>query len=290
MKDLAPTIENSIQSGLNKVNTSLSSQIVLGILAGIFIALAASSSSAAVYSIESIGLSKVISGAIFATGIMLVVLTKAQLFTGNILSIVSTLAGSMGKKLLVKSWALIYISNFIGAIIIVIFISLSGQLNGSEGALGAYTIKVAVHKVSLPFISALVLGILCNILVCSGIWMSMTTTDTAGKILALFFPILIFIVSGFEHCVANMYYIPAGLIAKMNPQYVQQAISMGITQGQLDGLNIGSFLLNNMLPVTIGNIIGGGFFIGFAFWFAHHKGEEFEVRKQKKMSMKPKDE
>lgn len=290
MKDLAPTIENSIQSGLNKVNTSLSSQIVLGILAGIFIALAASSSSAAVYSIQSVGLSKVISGAVFATGIMLVILTKAQLFTGNILSIVSTLSGSMGKKLLVKSWALIYVSNFIGAMIIVVFISLSGQLNGSEGALGAYTIKIAVSKVSLPFISAIVLGILCNILVCSAIWMSMTTTETTGKIFALFFPILIFIISGFEHCVANMYYIPAGLMAKANPLYVAKALEAGLTMAQIDRLNIGSFLFNNMLPVTIGNIIGGGFFIGFAFWFAHHKGEEFEIRKKKQMAVKSDDE
>ena len=152
----------------------------------------------------------------------------------------------------------------VGAVALAYLVYLSGQYNYTSGALGAFTIKVALGKVSLSFLPALISGILCNILVCAAVLMASTAKDIAGKSLAIFFPIMAFVVSGFEHCVANMYYIPAGIFASMNPDY-------GITGSQIAALNWGNFFTVNLLPVTIGNIIGGGFIIGGLFFYLHGK-------------------
>jgi len=126
----------------------------------------------------------------------------------------------------------------------------------------------------MTFGNAFCLGILCNWLVCIAIWMAAGAKDIAGKILAIFFPIWLFIASGFEHSVANMYYIPAGILAKANPAYVNAAISLGISQEKIDALNWGSFFTQNLLPVTLGNIVGGVLFVGMVYWLAY-------VRKRK---------
>jgi formate/nitrite transporter len=121
------------------------------------------------------------------------------------------------------------------------------------------------------------MGVLCNMLVCAAVWMACAAKDIAGKIIAIFFPIWLFVTSGFEHCIANMYFIPAGLFAKTNKHWLQQALSTGVTQEQIDSLNIKTFLINNLLPVTLGNIVGGMILIGMVYWFIYLKNADKNI-------------
>lgn len=242
-------------------------QFVLAILAGAFIAFASSGSNVAIHTIKSVGIAKALAGALFATGLIMVVIAGAELFTGNCLIVMSCVDGQSSWTSLLKNWFFVYAGNLAGALLVVFLILGSGQLNFSKGLLGGFTIHVAAYKTGLTFANAFLMGILCNWLVCIAVWMSYGAQDIAGKILAIFFPIWLFITSGFEHSVANMYYIPAGIIAKSNPVWVQQAISLGAASEKLEALNWGSFFINNLLPVTLGNIVGGALFVGIAYWF-----------------------
>ena len=259
-----------IEIGLNKARSPMYRVLILSILAGAFIAFAAQGSNAAIHGISDIGLQKTLAGVLFATGLMMVVIAGAELFTGNSLIIISCVSGKTAWSEMFKNWSLVYAGNFIGSMIIVFLISQSGQLNFSNGLLGAFTLKVASGKVALTFTQAFCLGILCNWLVCLAVWMASGAKDIVGKLFAIFFPILLFITSGFEHSVANMYYIPAGILAKANPLYVQLAMEKyGVSAAKVDNLNWLSFITNNLIPVTLGNIVGGAFFVGFFYWMSY---------------------
>lgn len=260
--------ERFIESGCKKTGLAVYQQLLLGILAGAFIAFAAEGSNAAIHTVTSVGLGKALAGALFATGLMMVVITGAELFTGNTLIVVSCLQGESKWIRLLKNWFFVYLGNFIGSMLIVCFILLSGQFNFSNGLLGAFTIKVAVYKTGLTFSNAFFMGILCNWLVCLAVWMAAATKDIAGKLLAIFFPIWLFITSGFEHSVANMYYIPAGIFAKLNPKLADAAAALGVTPEKLAHLNWGSFIFKNLIPVTLGNIVGGSIFVGMIYWLS----------------------
>lgn len=267
----AETAEFMMQYAERKDKRPLPQMFVLSILAGAFIAFASQGSNAAVHTIASVGLAKTLAGALFATGLMLVVFSGAELFTGNMLMILPCLNGKIKVGRMLRSWLVTYAGNFVGSLIIVGLIVLSGQLDMSHGLLGGFTIKLAAAKAGLPWLRALAMGILCNWLVCMAVWMSGSARDAVGKLVAIFFPIWLFITSGFEHSIANMYYIPAGLLALSNPAYVAQATELGVTSAQLAGLNWGTFVLNNLLPVTLGNMIGGIVFVGMASYFVFLK-------------------
>lgn len=258
-----------IETGYKKTNLSMSALLVLGILGGAFIAFAAEGANAAIHTIASVGLAKTLAGAIFATGLMLVVVAGAELFTGNCLIVISCLSGKSKWSGLFKNWIIVYTGNLIGSLIVAFFILKSGQLNFSQGLLGGFTIKNAVYKTNLTFENAFYMGVLCNWLVCLAVWMAYGAKDIAGKLLAIFFPIWLFITSGFEHSIANMYYIPIGILAKSNSLWVEAAASMGVTSEQIASLNWSSFLTKNLIPVTIGNIIGGVLFVGMAYWYTY---------------------
>lgn len=258
--------ERFVEVGCKKAVLPVYKLLLLGVLAGAFIAFAAEGSNTAIHTISSVGLGKALAGALFATGLMMVVITGAELFTGNTLIVVACLEGESRWLKLLKNWIFVYIGNFIGSMIIVYFILFSGQFNFSNGLLGGFTIKLAVYKTGLTFANAFFMGILCNWLVCMAVWMAFATKDITGKLLAIFFPIWLFITSGFEHSVANMYYIPAGILAKSNPQWVQAAASLGVTPEKLAHLNWGTFAVNNLIPVTLGNIVGGSLFVGIIYW------------------------
>jgi formate/nitrite transporter len=260
--------EKFIEIGIKKTSQSSWKLLLLGILAGAFIAFASQGSNVAIHTIESVGLSKTLAGALFAAGLMMVVITGAELFTGNSLIIVSCLEDRTRWAKMLNNWFFVYIGNFIGSIIIAFFIYSSGQLNFSENLLGGFTIKIAAYKTSLKFGNAFFMGILCNWLVCVAVWMASAAEDITGKLLSIFFPIWLFITSGFEHSVANMYYIPAGIFAKSNPLWMQSAISLGVTQESLEGLNWTSLFIKNLLPVTLGNIVGGSLFVGTFYWIS----------------------
>ena len=257
-----------VEIGCKKASLPAYKLLLLGILAGAFIGFAAEGSNAAIHTITSVGLAKTLAGALFATGLMMVVVTGGELFTGNTLIVVACSEKKARWIKLLKNWFFVYVGNFIGSIIIVIFIILSGQFDFSNGLLGGFTIKVAVYKTSLSFQQAFFMGILCNWLVCMAVWMGFATKDIAGKLLAIFFPIWLFITSGFEHSVANMYYIPAGILAKSNDAWVKAAETLGVTPEKLQHLNWSTFAVNNLIPVTLGNIVGGCVFVGLIFWLS----------------------
>lgn len=258
-----------IEIGAKKTKAKAHNLIILGILAGAFIAFASQGSNYAIHTIESIGLAKTLAGALFSTGLMLVIVAGGELFTGNALIVVSCLSGRAKWSGLLRNWFYVYIGNFIGSLIIAFFIYKSGQLNATNGALGGFTIKLAAYKTGLSFENAFYLGVLCNWLVCLAVWMAAGAKDITGKLLAIFFPIWLFITSGFEHSVANMYYIPVGLMAKSNPVWVEAALKMGATPEKLDALNISTFLTKNLIPVTLGNIVGGVLFVGASYWMSY---------------------
>lgn len=265
-------VETYIKCSENKLKKNINTLFVLGIMAGMFIACGASASNVAMHSIDNVAISRFIGGCIFPIGLMMIIFIGGELFTGDCLMIM----GYMDKKYkfidIIKILLIVYIGNLIGSFIISFLVNKSGQLNYTNNLLGAYTIKVALNKVSLDFSTGLVSGILCNIFVCASVLMATASKSAAGKILAIFFPIFSFVVSGYEHCVANMYYIPAGIIASNNNSYVAKAISeYGISVKQISNLNWSNFFINNQLPVTLGNIIGGMMFIGVVVYYVNHK-------------------
>ena len=261
--------ENYIEIGAKKARLAAPPLFVLAILAGAFIAFASEGSNAAIHTIESVGLGKALAGMLFSTGLMLVLVAGGELFTGNCLILISCIQGRASWRALFRNWFIVYLGNFVGSILLAWLIFQSGQLNFSSGMLGAFTIKTAAYKTGLTFTNAFVMGILCNWLVCLAAWMSFGAKDIAGKLLAIFFPIWLFITSGFEHSVANMYYIPAGIMAKSNPEWVKSAIALGSTPDKIEALNWSSFFMNNLFPVTLGNIVGGCLFVACAYWFSY---------------------
>ncbi len=256
-------IEQNIEASLTKNRMSVLKVIILGIMAGAFIALGAQAANVAMHNISNTGIARTVAGVIFPVGLMMIVFVGGELFTGDCMLSMAVFDKKLSCLNMIKILFLVYISNFLGAALIAFLVSQSGQLDYSSGALGAFTIKVALGKVNIDFLTALVSGILCNILVCAAVLMAASATDIAGKVLAIFFPIFAFVVSGFEHCVANMYYIPAGIFAALNPDYVQKASELySITEQSIANLNWITFAVNNLLPVTIGNIIGGSICVG----------------------------
>ena len=259
-------ILGNIKTGVVKAERSILQMILLGIMAGAFIALGGATSNVAVHGIADVGLSRALAGAIFPVGLMLIVFVGGELFTGNCLISMAVLDKKTSIGKMIRNLVIVYFSNLAGALIIDFLIFFSGELNYSGGGLGAYTIKVALAKVNISPVAGVTSGILCNMLVCLAILAAGAAKDIAGKVWAIFFPIWAFVIGGFEHCVANMFYIPAGMLAASNPDYVAKAEELyGITAEQCAGLTvINSF--NNFIPVTIGNIIGGAVFIGLMYF------------------------
>ena len=274
MKPLKPAeiLDVTIETGKAKASGSFGKLFVLGILAGAFIAFAAEGSNMAAFNLlaspDTYGLGKCLAGSIFGTGLMLVVLAGGELFTGNTLIMAAVADKQVTLARMLRNWIIVYIGNLAGSLIIAYMINASGQLDSSAGLLGGMTIKIAAGKCGLSFLKAFVLGIMCNWLVCLAVWLSFGADTMSGKILGIFFPIWLFITSGFEHSVANMYYIPAGIMAKSNELYVTMS---GLSAEALAGLNVQNFLIANLLPVTLGNIVGGAGFVALAYFYAYKK-------------------
>lgn len=275
--------EATIQTGIKKSKMTSLNMIILGILAGAFIAFAAEGSNMASFNLlakpETYGLGKVLAGAVFGTGLMLVLIAGGELFTGNTMMIAGVLEKKVSIKAMLKNWFFVYVGNFIGSIFIVYMMNQSGLFSSGDSMLGAVTIKIAAYKVGLTFSQAFFLGIMCNWLVCLAVWMAYGAKDMTGKIFAIFFPIWLFITSGFEHSVANMYYIPAGIMAKGNKTLTDAAAVLGVTPEKLNHLNWETFFINNLIPVTLGNIVGGGIFVAAVYWFVYIRSGKSWSRK-----------
>lgn len=264
-------IETNIKGGETKVSLPLGKMILFGIMAGAFIALGGATSSTAAHAIDNVGLARLVAGCIFPVGLMIIVFVGGELFTGNCLTIMGYLDKRFSGMAVVKDLIIVWLANFVGAFIIDLLIFYSGNLNYSSGLLGAYTIKVALGKCTISPLTAIASGILCNILVCIAILTATAANDIGGKVWAIFFPIMAFVVGGFEHCVANMFYIPMGLLAATNSDYVAKAMdAYGLTAEKLAGLSVGG-MCSNLIFVTIGNILGGMVFVGVPCFLVHIK-------------------
>lgn len=266
----AQVVDSSINGQVAKANLPLGKMILLGILAGAFIAIGGAASNVAVHNIPNVGLARTLAGAIFPVGLMLVVLVGGELFTGNCLMLMALMDKKISVSSMIRNLVVVYFSNLVGALIIDVLLFYSGQFNYTDGGLGSYTIKVALGKTTITPVAAITSAILCNILVCLAILMAAAAKDVTGKILAIFFPIWAFVICGFEHCVANMFYIPAGMLAATNQTYVAKAQELyGITDVQIQSLlSPKSFICFSY--VTLGNILGGMIFVG-AICYAIHK-------------------
>lgn len=260
--------EEVIGVGIKKAATRGVNLFLLGIAAGAFIAFAAEGSNMAIHMLagEDYGLGKALAGVIFATGLMLVIIAGGELFTGNNLMAAALLEGKISLGSMLRNWVIVYTGNLAGSLLIAWMMAESGLFNSSAGHLGGFTIKIAAYKVGLNFSQALILGILCNWIVCLAVWMAYGAKDMTGKLLAIFFPISLFVTSGFEHSVANMYYIPAGILAKSNETWIQAS---GLAAEKLAKLNWTNFVTRNLIPVTLGNIIGGCLLVAGIYWVVY---------------------
>lgn len=262
-------LEKVSASGEFKATAPIWKLFILGILAGAYIAFGAYASTMASFNLVSdpatFGLGKVVAGAVFPVGLMLVVLCGAELFTGNCLMVTGLFDKRFGVGAMLRNWLIVYAGNLVGALLLALLINYAGLLGNGEGLLGAITIKTAIGKCGLDFGKAFVLGILCNWMVCLAIWMATGAQVAIGKMLAIWFCIGLFIIGGFEHSVANMYFIPSGIIASGNGDWVQ------LLDLDTSGLTWGNFFIKNLLPVTLGNIVGGGLCVGTMYWVTNRK-------------------
>ena len=250
--------------GVRKAEAPILTTFTLAILAGAFIALGAIFATTVATGTSALlpfGVTKLIIGLVFCLGLVLVIVGGAELFTGNNLIVMAWASGKVSTKGLLRNWTIVYIGNFIGSFGTAILVAFSKQYTFGGGSIGATALQIANGKVELGFIQAIMLGILCNILVCLAVWLTFSARSTVDKIMAIIFPISAFVAAGFEHSVANMYFIPIGLLMKLfDPSFVTQ------TGLDVSHLTWGNFFINNLLPVTIGNIIGGSLFVAAVYW------------------------
>lgn len=260
---------NYINAGIKKSNMPLLKIILFGIFAGMAIALGAQASSVAMHSIDNVAVARLLGGAVFPVGLMIIVFAGGELFTGDCLMIMGYLDKKFSMASMIKVLVLVYLSNLVGSVLVSFLINYSGQLSYSADKLGAYTIKVAYGKANMSFVAAFASGILCNIFVSIAVLMASAAKHIAGKVWAIFFPIMAFVVGGFEHCVANMYYIPAGMLAAQNPKFAAVAESAyGLTSDKLASINLSNMFVGNLLPVTLGNMVGAMLFVGVVLYYA----------------------
>ncbi|HEY46304.1 MAG: formate transporter FocA [Anaerolineae bacterium SM23_ 63] len=249
--------------GVRKAEAPVLTTFILAVLAGAFIALGAvfATTIAAGSTTLPYGVAKLLIGLGFCLGLVLVIVGGAELFTGNNLIVMAWASGKVSTRALLWIWAIVYAGNFVGSVGTAIMIFFSRQYLFSGGAVGATALGIATGKVGLGWIQAVFLGTLCNILVCLAVWLTFSARSTIDKIAAIIFPITAFVAAGFEHSIANMYFIPIGLLIKnFDPTFVA---TLGL---DVSGLTWSTFLLKNLLPVTLGNIIGGSLFVAAVYW------------------------
>ena len=220
------------------------------------------------------GIAKTLAGLAFSLGLILVVIGGAELFTGNTLIVMAVIGRRVGAGALLRNWGVVYLGNFVGALATAVFMLLGRQYAFDGGQVGALAVRIAEHKCALDFIPAFFLGIYCNVLVCLAVWLSLGARTIPGKILAIVFPVTAFVAGGFEHCIANMYTIPLGLLIKASaPVIADPAIAdpIGAALASSPHLTWGNFFANNLLPVTLGNIVGGALLVGTVYWLIYHR-------------------
>jgi formate transporter len=267
----AQMAEKAVQVGVKKAQADFFSLLVLGVLAGAFIGLGAvfaTSVTAATKDAVPFGIVKLVTGLAFTLGLILVIVGGAELFTGNNLITMAFASGKVSLLQLLRNWVIVYVGNFIGSFATAVILVLSKQYAQGGGAVGLNALTVGEAKTSLEFVQAIALGIMCNALVCMAVWLCFGARGTADKIFAIIPPIAAFVAAGFEHSVANMYYIPVALLIKSSGDTAFFAAIKHVPE-DFAHLTWQNFFVANLLPVTIGNIIGGGVMVGLVYWFIY---------------------
>lgn len=266
-------------AGVIKASMGWRNMLLLSILAGAFISMGAIFSTTVTAGAGQqlpYGVVRLLGGLVFCLGLVLVIIGGAELFTGNNLIIMAWSSGKVSTAMLLRNWGIVYVGNFIGSLMTVILMLHSKQYMFNNGSIGLNALNIATGKCSLGFTSAIVLGIMCNALVCMAIWLCFSARTTTDRILCIIFPVTAFVAAGFEHCVANMYFIPIGLLVKTTaPPEFWTAI--GKTVDDYSMLTWNNFFLNNLLPVSIGNIIGGVVLVGLVYWFIYKRTPKVQL-------------
>ncbi|MDL1911629.1 formate transporter FocA [Chloroflexi bacterium CFX6] len=265
--------------GVRKAEMPFLKMFMLAVLAGAFIALGAifaTTVSAGSMTVTAsggetayttgfpYGFNRLLTGLVFSLGLILVVVGGAELFTGNNLIVMAWANGKVTGRALLRNWAIVYAGNFVGSIGTVILMFFTKQYTFGSNSIGIAALKIGVAKVEFGFLQAVALGILCNALVCLAVWLTFSARSVIDKIAAIVFPITAFVAAGFEHSIANMYFIPYALFIRFfDPAYTA---TVGDKVAHLDKLTWEAFVLNNLIPVTIGNIIGGAVLVAAVYW------------------------
>jgi formate transporter len=258
------------ETGLTKTYTDTLRTFLLAVLAGAFIAMGAVFATTVSSGASSLpyGVTRLLAGVTFTLGLILVVVSGSELFTGNSLIIIAFANRRIPLSGLLRNWGIVYLGNFIGSILTAYLMFLTRQYTFGGGAIGLVALSTGEAKTSLAFTQAMVLGIFCNALVCMAVWMCYSARSTIDKILAIVPPIAAFVAAGFEHSIANMYFIPAALFIKQlgTPAFFE---AVGKAPADFPYLTWGNFFVANLVPVTIGNIIGGAVMVGLMYWFIY---------------------
>jgi formate/nitrite transporter len=265
--------------GLKKAQMNVLSMFVLAFLAGKFIAFGAVLSTTAIAGAAGVlpyGVTRVLAGLVFSLGLILVVIGGAELFTGNNMIVMAWANRTVSTRLMLKNWLIVYAGNLVGSLNAVFIIFACGQYQFGGGAVGAAALATANGKMGYDFVQAMALGMMCNALVCMAVWMTYSARSVVGKILAIVPPVTAFVACGFEHSIANMYFIPMGLYIRSSaPESFWTAI--GKTPADYSALTWNGFLIDNLLPVTIGNIVGGALSVAAVYWFVYLRPHALDV-------------
>ncbi len=264
---------NFVEIGIHKVKLSAFKMFILGIFAGMFIGFAGIASTTAAATITNPSVAKLVGAMVFPSGMAMVLVAGSELFTGNNLIIIALLERKIKLLELLKNWLFVFLGNFIGAAFVAALVVYSHTPDLFDGALARKVVAAACSRVNQTFGEAFIRGILCNILVCIAVWAAFAAKKVSGKLLMSFWPVMLFVLCGFEHSIADMYFGVAGLLVAGEYDIAAQ------------GLSWGSFLLGNLLPVTLGNILGGAGIVGAGYWliYLHHTpGSALSVEAEQK--------
>ena len=264
----AETAANYANAGAAKTKLPISKMLVLGVLAGFLIGFPSCVTNMATYALDNNSTIRMISGLLFAFGLGMVVISGAELFTGNTLITISVLEKKATLAGMLRNWLFVYIGNFVGSMVLSFICAQFGWLSAGNGALAVASMRTAVSKMTMPFQNAFFMGILCNILVTIGVLLSLSGKDGISRFIGAWAPVMFFVTCGFNHSIADMTYCMLGLFAKNVPAYVEAAQATGVA---LDSLTWGQYIVGNLIPVTLGNIVGGAA-VGFTFWFSFLRG------------------
>jgi formate/nitrite transporter len=271
--------------GVKKASLKAANMFMLAVLAGAFIgigAIFATTVAAGGMSVKDAaginafstgfpyGVTRLLVGLVFTVGLILVVVGGAELFTGNTLITMAFASKKVSFGQLMRNWGIVYVGNLVGSILTAYIVYLGKQYSFGSGSIGLAALNIGEAKTALTFIQAVALGIMCNALVCMAVWMCYSARSTTDKILAIIPPIACFVAAGFEHSIANMYFIPVSLFIK-NSGDTAFFEMIGKTAESFPHLTWGNFFLANLVPVTIGNIIGGGLMVGLVYWFVYQR-------------------